>query len=53
MIDIDTGDYEMDDDGLAANRRLMARHPDGSFFGLRIGYDAVEGFGGGLTRVKR
>lgn len=47
VIDIETGDYEIDDDGLAASHRALTRHPGAALYGLRIGYDAVEGIGGG------
>jgi hypothetical protein len=53
VIDIETGDYEIDNDAMAANRRALARHPGAALLGLRIGYDAVEGFGGGPQRIKR
>jgi hypothetical protein len=51
VIDIDTGDYEIDEDGLAASRRLLASHPDAALYGARIGYDAVYTLGGVLTRT--
>jgi hypothetical protein len=38
IIDIETGNYEMDEDEFAASRRAHAKHPDGAFFGLRVGY---------------
>jgi hypothetical protein len=53
IIDVETGDYEIDDDGLQANHRIRTKHPRGVLYGLRIGYDAVEGFGSPPTRVKR
>jgi hypothetical protein len=53
VIDIETGDYEIDSDGLAASHRALAKHPGAALYGLRIGYDAVEGIGGGPERVKR
>lgn len=53
IIDVETGEYEIDDDSLAANRRALAKHPGAALYGLRIGYDAVWGFGGGPERVKR
>jgi hypothetical protein len=52
-IDVGTGDYEMDDDVLAAAHRLLARHPGSAIFTMRIGYNGVYGFGGGPRRVKR
>jgi hypothetical protein len=38
ILDIETGEYEMDEDEFAASRRAHSKHPDGAFFGLRIGY---------------
>ena len=46
VIDVETGDYEIDSDGLTANKRALAKHPDGAFYGVRVGYDAVESLGG-------
>jgi hypothetical protein len=51
VIDIETGDYEIDEDGLAASRRLLAKHPGAALFGARIGYNAVYTLGGVLTRA--
>ncbi len=51
VIDIETGAYEIDTDGLAASRRLLARRPGAPLYGLRIGYDAVYTLGGVLTRT--
>jgi hypothetical protein len=53
MIDVDSGDYEIDPVGLQASKRLRVRHPDAVLLALRIGYDAVDAFGGAeLRRVK-
>jgi hypothetical protein len=38
IIDIETGEYEIDEDDFAASRRAHAKHPDGAFFGMRVGY---------------
>lgn len=38
IVDIESGDYEVDEDDLQAEKRLRARRPDGVLFGLRIGY---------------
>ena len=51
VIDIETGDYEIDDDGLKASKRLFAKHEDAALFGLRIGYNAVYTLGGVLSRT--
>jgi hypothetical protein len=52
VIDVETGDYEIDDDGLAANRRAMAKHPGAALYGLSIGYDAVVQFGGSSIAIE-
>jgi hypothetical protein len=48
VIDVETGDYEIDETMLAASRRLLARRPDAPLWAVRIGYEAVYTFGGGL-----
>lgn len=53
VIDVETGEYEIDDDGLEASLRLMAKHPGAALYGLRIGYNAVYTIGGVLTRTTR
>ena len=53
VIDVETGEYEIDSDGLAASRRLLVKHPEAALFGARIGYDAVYTLGGVLTPTKR
>lgn len=50
VIDIETGEFEINEDGLTANKRALAKHPDGTFYGIRVGYEAVESFGGGGSR---
>jgi hypothetical protein len=47
-LDIESGDYEIDDDDLSGERRLRARRPDGVFFGFRIGYTTAYALGGTL-----
>jgi hypothetical protein len=47
-LDIESGDYEVDDDDLSGEKRLRARRPDGVFFGFRIGYTTAYTLGGGL-----
>jgi hypothetical protein len=41
ILDIESGDYEIDDDDTSAEERLHSRRPDGVFFGLRIGYTSA------------
>jgi hypothetical protein len=47
-LDIESGDYEIDEDDLTGEKRLRARHPDGVFFGFRIGYKEAYALSGGL-----
>ncbi len=44
-IDIETGDYEIADDTLAASDRLFERLPDAQVWFVRIGYPAVHRIG--------
>ena len=48
-LDIYSGDYEIDEDGLSANKRLRTRRPGGEFFCIRIGYTAANKMSGTLT----
>jgi hypothetical protein len=48
ILDIESGDYEMDEDDLTAEEKLRARRPDGVFLGLRIGYKAAYTLAGSL-----
>ncbi len=47
VLDIETGDYEIDADDLAATKRALARRPDAVLYGLRIGYPAAYRIGAG------
>ena len=56
LIDVETGNYEIDTDGMAASRHLRERYPDiqpESLFAIRIGYNAVYTIGGALVRTTR
>jgi len=53
VIDIESGEYQIDDDGLKASRSLLSKHPDAALYGLRIGYDAVYTIGGVLKQTTR
>ena len=52
-IDIDTGDYEIDEKLITAVERLQARRPEAEIWTERIGYNAVYAVGGSLHRVDR
>ena len=50
VMDVESGDYEIDKLGIEASRHLQARHPGSPLYALRIGYKAVESLGGVLER---
>jgi hypothetical protein len=45
VIDIETGEYEIDDDHLTASDRAIAKRPDAALFAMRIGYPALGRLG--------
>ena len=51
VIDVETGDYEIDEDGLAASLRMLARRPGAALYGSRIGFDVVYSLGRVLGRT--
>jgi hypothetical protein len=46
VLDVESGDYEVDKDSLQAGLRMKERRPDGRRFLFRIGYQASYSFGG-------
>jgi hypothetical protein len=52
-IDVETGDYAIADEPLAAGDQVLARHPDAAMYGTRIGYNAMYAIGGTLTRTAK
>ncbi len=51
VMDIETGEYELDRGDLAAAKQMLAKHPDAILYGLRIGHRAAYRLGG-LTKVR-
>lgn len=51
IINIETGDYEVDETGLQAAQNLHVKHPYARLFGIRIGYNVAASFGGVMERV--
>jgi hypothetical protein len=49
-IDIETGEWEMNDDEIVAGDRLLARNPDSQIWMTRIGYGYIRRFGAGRVR---
>ncbi len=45
VIDIETGEYEIDDDDLQATKRALAKRADAVLYGLRIGYPTAYTMG--------
>lgn len=41
ILDVNTGDYEIDPEDLTVSKRLLARRPDAVLFGVRIGHRAA------------
>ena len=48
VIDIHSGDFEVDSDDLAATMRLMERRPDAMTWAERVGYPAAYNLQGGI-----
>ena len=46
IIDVNSGEYEIDDDDAQASRRLHLRMPGAFGYGIRVGYTAAYFFGG-------
>jgi len=51
IINIETGDYEVDETGLQAAKNLQAKSPYARLFGIRIGYNVAASLGGVMERV--
>ena len=47
VIDVETGDYELDTDGDAASDRAYRKRPEGIRFGMRVGFPAWGRIGSG------
>jgi hypothetical protein len=52
IIDIETGDYQVDKTGLEAAKYLREKNPNGRFFGIRIGYNVAASIGGVMERTE-
>jgi hypothetical protein len=45
VIDIETGDYEMDENDVAAMKRAAQKHSADTLYGMRIGYRTMGRIG--------
>ncbi|MBM4039502.1 MAG: hypothetical protein FJ290_13400 [Planctomycetes bacterium] len=52
-LDVESGDYEVDEDELAAIHRAEARHPNSLFYVMRVGFRAAHHIGGGSVLMER
>lgn len=50
VIDVETGDYEIDAGDASATRRLLERRPSAVTYGVRVGYRAA--YSGGFWNPK-
>jgi hypothetical protein len=46
VLDVDSGDYEIDKEDVIATKRLLARLPETTVYGLRVGYPSAYRLGG-------
>lgn len=53
IIDIETGEYEIDDDALTASKRALAKHPGAAIYGLRVGSRFMYEISGSLGQTKQ
>ena len=53
VIDIETGDYEIDAGDAAATRRLLDRRPTAVTYGVRVGHRATYSHAGGFRMPNR
>ncbi len=51
IIDVETGDFAVDELGFEAADSLKARNPGARLFGIRVGYNVAASLGGILERT--
>ena len=49
VVNVETGEFEIDDDDLEATKRMLAKRPDAVLYGLRIGYPTAYTLGAHIT----
>jgi hypothetical protein len=50
IIEVESGDYEIDKLGIESAHKLQALHPGAPLYGIRIGYKTAASFSGALER---
>lgn len=53
IIDIETGDYALDEIGIESAQKLHTLHPNARLYGIRIGYNVAESLGGVMERTAK
>lgn len=53
VVDIETGEYEIDREDIVASKRILARRPEAVLHGLRIGYPVAYRLGGWFAAAKQ
>jgi hypothetical protein len=53
IINVETGEFRVDETGLEAARRLREKQPNARLFGLRIGYNVAASLGGLMERTDK
>ena len=53
VLNVETGEYEMDADDLTASLRARDRFPDAPLFTVRVGHPAAYRIGGTLSSLRR
>ena len=53
IIDVETGEWGVDETGLESAHRLRRKNPNARLFGLRIGYNVAASLGGIMERVEQ
>ena len=53
VVDIETGEYEIDDDHLRATQRALSKHPNAALYSVRIGYPTLAKIGGGWGAIQQ
>jgi hypothetical protein len=51
IINVETGDYEVDETGLQAAKNLQVKSLYAGLFGIRIGYSVAASLGGVMEQV--
>jgi hypothetical protein len=53
VIDVETGEYEMDEDDVAVMKRAARKHPAEFLYGMRIGYPTMGRVGARRLLARR